>query len=139
MAIMELVAMADGSTNMAIRSIQWKSIKKLTQLCWLQLVWTLQSKVKAIWTLVVGAYIVSYNVKMFHLSKSYPHGFWCSNHKNQKKNLHKMVQKERIQPSTVDFIHRVPSCLCLVYKVETVNEDEEVVERLLEPLLEEKE
>ena len=79
---MALMAMADGSTNMAIRSIQSKCIEKLTQLCWLQLIWTFQSKVMAIWTLVVGAYIVSYNVKMFDLSKSYPHGFRCSNHIN---------------------------------------------------------
>ena len=31
--------------------------------------------------------------------------------------LHKIVQKERIQPSTVDLIHLVPSCLCLVITV----------------------
>ena len=70
------------NTKMTVMNIQWKSIEKLTQMCWLQLIRTFQSKVMAIWTLVVGAYIVSYNVKMFDLSKSYPHGFRCSNHIN---------------------------------------------------------
>ena len=29
--------------------------------------------------------------------------------------LQEMAQKERIQPSTVDLVHRVPFCLSLLY------------------------
>ena len=33
MAKMAFMAMADGSTNMAITDIQWKGIEKLAQMC----------------------------------------------------------------------------------------------------------
>ena len=47
---------------------------------------------------------------MFDFTKSYPHLII----KTQTFLFHKIVQKAGIQPVTVDLIHLVPSCLCLL-------------------------
>ena len=50
-------AMANGNITTAIIGIQWKSMEKLTQQSWFQLSSTFHSKVMAIWSFVLGAYI----------------------------------------------------------------------------------
>ena len=62
LAVMVHMAMADSKTNMAIMGIQWKSMEKLTQQSWFQLSSTFHSKVMAIWSFVLGAYIVTYTI-----------------------------------------------------------------------------
>ena len=69
---MAIMAMADGNINMAIMGIQWKSMEKLTQQSWFQLSSTFHSKVMAIWSFVLGAYIVTYTLKITRLEPNLP-------------------------------------------------------------------
>ena len=72
LAVMAHMAMADSKTNMAIMGIQWKSMEKLTQQSWFQLSSTFHSKVMAIWSFVLGAYIVTYTLKITRLEPNLP-------------------------------------------------------------------
>ena len=72
LAVMAHMAMADSKTNMAIMGIKWKSMEKLTQQSWFQLSSTFHSKVMAIWNFVLGAYIVTYTLKITRLEPNLP-------------------------------------------------------------------
>ena len=67
LAVMAHMAMADSKTNMAI--IQYG---QLTQQSWFQLSSTFHSKVMAIWSFVLGAYIVTYTLKITRLEPNLP-------------------------------------------------------------------